>query len=135
MVPWPIALLAIFYMVLGSSSAATVWQVTQRQLTRPLVWAGLWCVLSTILVIGLVRLRPWARRLAVFVSVLMAISALGTAGLAIAQENPEPMRSLFATGLASIQLVVIRYLTRPHVKAWFAGSGQVARWQSGQEHT
>ena len=71
------------------------------------------------LVIGLAWLKPWARRLAIWTSVLMMLGAMGVAGIALAKASPQPMRSLMATGLAGVQLVVIRYLTRPHVKAWF----------------
>jgi len=119
MIPWPVAFLAIFYAVLATSSAAILWQAGHGQLQRSLLWPGLWCGLSTLLVLGLALLKPWARKLAIWTSIVMMLGSLGVAGSAIVQANPEPIRSLIATGIASAQLVVIRYLCRPAVKAWF----------------
>jgi hypothetical protein len=120
MVPWSIALLTMFYAALASASAAALWQATQgTSLARSLGWSGFWCILSAVLAVGLALLKPWARRLAIWSSVFMMVGALGVAGMAIAQANPEPVRSLIATAWASVQVVVIRYLSRPHVKAWF----------------
>ena len=135
MVPWPIAVLTLVYGAIATSSVAAMWRAAQGQVQQPLVWSGIWGGVSAILVIGLTLMRPWARVLAVWASLAMMLSALGMAGLALVQATPNPTHSLFATLVASLQLVIIRYLTRPHVKVWFASSGQVARWQSGQEHT
>ncbi len=127
MIPWSIALLVVGYTVVAASSTVTVYRVMSGWLEHPLLWPALWSVLSTTLAIGLALLRPWARTLAVWSSVLMALSALGAAWMAIAQSHPEPLRSVFATGMAGVQLVVIRYLTRPWVKAWFIRPSQDAR--------
>ena len=124
MVPWPIVLLCAAYTMLATSSAATVWRAFQQSgggydLHQSLWWPVFWGALSSMLVIGLAWLKPWARRLAVWTSVLMMLGAMGVAGIALAKASPQPMRSLMATGMAGVQLVAIRYLTRPHVKAWF----------------
>ena len=119
MVPWSIALLALWYAGLATASAATLWKLGQEQVHGAVLWPSVWCGVSAILVVGLAWLKPWARKLAIWSSGFILLGALANAGLAIAQATPQPMRSLWATGIASIQLVVMRYLTRPHVKAWF----------------
>ena len=123
MVPWPIGLLAILYAVLATSSAATVWKAVSGVIGHPVWGAAFWCGISMALVVGLTLLRAWARVLAVWSSVLMVIGTLGGAALAIAQHHPDPARSLVMTVMASAHLLIIRYLTRPRVKAWFSPSG------------
>ncbi len=121
MVPWPIALLAAGYTILATTSAAAMWRHPQGQ--GGAVWLGaLWCGVSVVLVAGLATLKPWARTLAVWVSIGLMISALGAGVLAIVQVPPQPMRSLLGTVMACAQLVILRYLTRPHVKGWFQAS-------------
>ena len=121
MVPWPIALLSIGYTMLATSSAAAVWRHLGQGGAWSLLWAGGWCAVSVVLVAGLATLKPWARRLAVWVSVGLMVGALGAGVLAIRQVPPQPMRGLFGRLMACTQLVILRYLTRPHVKAWFTG--------------
>ena len=122
MVPWPIALLAAGYTILATTSAAAMWRHPQGHGAWPL-WAALWCIVSVILVAGLATLKPWARALAVWVSGALMVSALGAGVLAIGQVPPQPMRSLLGTVMACAQLVILRYLTRPHVKTWFQVKG------------
>ncbi len=119
MIPWPIALLCAFYAVLATSSAAAVWHITTGRLQGSLAWFGFWCAVSAVLVVGLAQLKPWARVLATWASALMMLSALGLALLVILTANPEPRRSVLATGIAVTHLLAVRYLTRPHVKGWF----------------
>ncbi len=126
MVPWPIALLTIGYTALATASAASMWQ---GHASGSLLWRGGWTVGMLALVIGLAFLRPWARRLAIGLSMVLMASALVLAFLAVIGERPDPHQSLLATGAAAVQLLVIRYLTRPHVRAWFA---PVAKWQGGK---
>ncbi len=126
MVPWPIALLVLWYAGLATASAATLWKLWHGQVHGAILWLSVWCGVSAVLVVGLAWLKPWARKLAIWSSGLILVGALANAGLAIAQAAPQPMRSVLATGIASIQLVVIRYLTRPHVKAWFKSSGRLS---------
>ena len=121
MVPWPIALLSMGYTLLAPSSAVMTWRHLHGQVAG-WVWSGAWCAVSVVLVAGLATLKPWARRLAVWVSGALMVSALGAGILAITQVPPQPTRSLAATVMACVQVVVMRYLTRPHVRAWFATS-------------
>ena len=119
MIPWPVALLCALFAVFASASAATMWQRASGQLHGSVVWSGVWCALSATLVVGLALLKPWARRLTIGASVLMMLCALGVAVTSVLQPKAEPVRSVLATAVASVQLLIIRYVTRPHVKAWF----------------
>ncbi len=121
MIPWPIAVVTVWFLVLAVASAGTVWRMSQTAWQPWLVWPFLWCSLSTALVVGLAWLKPWARTVAIWGSLLMMLSNLGVALMAAITTSPEPTRSLSATGLAGLHLFVIRYLTRPHVKTWFEG--------------
>jgi len=123
--PWPIAVLTLWYAAIAAASGATLWQQLQRGIASSVWWPALWCGLSAALVLGLALLKPWARRLAVASSMLTAVGALSAAGLALLGAGPRPLASLVATGVGSAHLVLIRYLTRPHVKAWFTKSGPV----------
>lgn len=120
MIPWPIALIAAFYGVVFAWSSAALWRAGAAPASASIGWAGWWSAGSFVLMVGLVFLKPWARRLAVWSSGLLLLSSLGAALLAVAQPVPDARHSLLATGLAALQLVLIRYLTRPHVKRWFA---------------
>lgn len=120
MVPWPIALLAGLYAVLATCSAAALWRIVQGQVHQSVLWPVVWCAVSTTLVIGLAFLKPWARTLAIWSSTFTLVGSLSAALMAVLQPTPSPMRSLAATGMAGVYLLVLRYLTRPHVKRWFA---------------
>ena len=122
MIPWPIALLSLFYAAVAASSTSTLWRVAVGQLHRSVVWPAIWFTASAALVMGLAFLKPWARTLAVWSSTVMVATSLGAAGLAIVRAHPEPWQSLCATGIAGAHLMVIRYLTRPHVRVWFGAS-------------
>jgi len=119
MIPWPIALLCVFYAVIATVSAASLWQGLARPSTL-LAWPVAWLVLTTVVTVGLGLMKPWARRVAVWTSLALMVAALCAAWMAAILTPPSARASLLGTGLASIQFVVIRYLTRPHVKAWFA---------------
>ena len=118
MVPWPIALLAIFYACIASSSALMLVQAG-RGISA---WPAAWGALSALLVWGLVMMKPWARRLAVWSSAAMTLAALLNALMAVIPTPPNPKLALAATGIAGLQLVIIRYLTRPRVRSWFIES-------------
>ncbi len=124
MIPWPIAVLCAFYAILATSSAALGWNIVAHRVEGSLVWSGLWTVWSLVLVWGLAFLKPWARTLAVWASVVLMVSALGAALLVILRAHPEPRASLTATGMATVHLIVLRYLTRPHVRAWFGSASR-----------
>ena len=119
MIPWPIALLVIWYAAIATAAAAKLWQMGPALASQSGWWIGLWAGLSLVLVIGLAWLKPWARMAAIGGSLLMTVGAILGALRAVAQVPPSMSQSLTAMAVASVNLVVIRYLTRPHVKAWF----------------
>ena len=119
MVPWPIALLALFYGVIATISAAMVWKIVAGMVDRTLVWPLAWLAVSAGAMFGLPLLRSWGRTLAIVGSVLMAVVSLAYAGLLVLAS--QPLTGLAATGLAGVHVVVIRYLRRPAVKAYFTG--------------
>lgn len=119
MVPWPIALLTLWYAVIASTSAATMWKIASGLQAGSLVWPAMWAVASAGVIVGLALLKPWGRRLALWIAVALLVSALASALARLAQAEPSPRDSLLATGMAVVQVIVIRYVTRPHVKKWF----------------
>jgi len=123
MVPWPIALLTMFYGAIASLSAATMWRVVSGASDRPLIWPAIWLALSAGIMFGLPLLKAWARRLAVIASVLLMLSTLGVAGRIVMAGRP--LVGLVATVGAAVHIIVIRYLQRPVVRAWFLQGSEV----------
>ena len=118
MIPWPIALLAAWHTALATWFAADAWRALHAGPSAA-AWAGVWMIWCAMIVVGLAYLKPWARTMAFVTALgLMALS-LFAALLAIAQSTPEPRSSLASTAFATFQLVIARYVTRPHVKRWF----------------
>ena len=117
MVPWPIAGLSLWYGVLATTAASMVWRALIGGMPRPPWWPLAWLALSGGLTVGLPLLRPWARRTAVAASALGMGMTLTVAARCIA--GREPLWALLATGGAGGQALLVRYLTRPHVKKWF----------------
>lgn len=117
MVPWPIALLTLFYGVLATVSAATVWKIAMGASDRPLLWPAMWLVVSAGIMCGLPLLKSWGRRCAIGASGLLMLSTLAVAGRIIM--GGHPLAGLLATMGAAIHVIVIRYLQRPAIKAYF----------------
>ena len=117
MVPWPVALLTLFYGFLAAVSAAAVWKIAHGTLVRPIIWPAAWLALSAALVCGLPLLKPWARSLAIAGSWALALITLAYAGLLAAAGRP--WLGLLGALLAGMHIVIIRYLQRPMVKAYF----------------
>jgi len=117
MIPWPIALLTVCYGIIAAVSAAAVWRVMTGSADRPLIWPAAWLLLSLAVMSGLPLLKSWARRLAIGGSVLLVVVTLSVAGLLVVAGRP--LAGLAAAISASVHVVVIRYLNRPQVKAWF----------------
>ncbi|MBI2496350.1 MAG: hypothetical protein HYY90_01975 [Candidatus Omnitrophica bacterium] len=117
MVPWPIALLSLFYGVIATVSAATLWKTFSGASDRPLLWPAMWLALSSGVMCGLPLLKPWARGLAVAASALLVAITLAVAGVVVLAGRP--LMALVATVGAAVHVIAIRYLTRPAVKAWF----------------
>ena len=128
MIPWPIALLSLFYGLLAAVSGVGVWRIFSGTLHRPLLWPAAWLGLSAAVMCGLPLLKPWARQLAVVGSAGLGLVTLGFALLVTGAGRP--WLGLLGALLAGTHLVVIRYLQRPQVKQWFGGNGQVTKWQS-----
>ena len=118
MIPWPIALLALFYSVVATTSAASALQVLTGAVSRPIAWPLCWLVLSAGAMCGLPLLRSWGRRFAVWTSSLLTASTL--AGSALLVASGRPVAGLAVTFSTAFHLLVIRYLTRPSVKTYFA---------------
>ena len=117
MVPWPIALLTLFYGFLSAISAAAVWKIAHGTLSRPIIWPALWLAVSATLMFGLPLLKPWARTLAIAGSWALALMTLAYAGLlAVAGQ---PGLALAGGFLAGTHFIIIRYLKRPETKAYF----------------
>jgi hypothetical protein len=128
MIPWPIALIIVIHAVVGTVSLAGLVQGMARPSPQLLVPA-LWLAVSCAAVLGLSGMRPWARRLAVWSSMVMMLMGLAAGLMAAILTPPSARHSLLGTGLASVHLFLVRYLTRPHVRRWF----ELDRMQRPQE--
>ena len=117
MVPWPIALLTLFYGAVTAASGAAIWNIALRRSDQLLVWPVGWLVLSAAIMCGLPLFRPWARGLAITGSILLMVVTLAIAGLFVA--SGRPLVGLLATIGAGMHVVVIRYLRRPEIKKLF----------------
>ena len=117
MVPWPIALLTLFYGMLATISLGMVWRIVTGASHQPLVWALLWLGLSAGVMCGLPLLKAWARTLAVFGSVVMMVLMLMIAAFVI--NAGHPLGALLTTFGAGLHVVIIRYLQRPVVRKLF----------------
>jgi len=119
MVPWPIALLTLFYGVIATLSAAMVWRTAHGEVSVQFAWAALWLICSGGAMCGLPLLRPWGRALAVWTSALLIVATLAMAGVLVAAGRPGI--GLAVTLSAACHYLMIRYLQRPSVKTWFEG--------------
>ena len=117
MVPWPIALLSLFYGVIATIAAASVWKVAVGMSHQHMLWPLTWLVLSSGAMCGLPLLKPWGRRLAIWTSALLLLVTLAIAGLCV--RSGHPVGGLLAAFIAGTHVLVIRYLQRPIVKAYF----------------
>lgn len=117
MIPWPIALLTLFYGLIAAASGAMVWKILAGSSRQPLLWALAWLAVSGGVMCGLPLLKPWARRLAIFGSVVLTALTLSVAALFIMASRP--LAALVITLGAGLHVVTIRYLRRPAVRAWF----------------
>jgi hypothetical protein len=117
MIPWPIALLALFYAALGALAAASAWQIVSGVASRPLWPQALWLIVSMGAVCGLPLLKSWGRWCALVGALWLAATIVAVAAWFIAMRAP--LQGLIAGLSTVVPLVVVRYLTRPKVKAWF----------------
>ncbi|MBI2495557.1 MAG: hypothetical protein HYW10_03185, partial [Candidatus Omnitrophica bacterium] len=100
MVPAPIALLTLFYGIIATVSAASVWGIMNGSVDRPMAWPLAWLALSAGAMFGLPLLKPWARGLALAGSGLMALGTLAVAGVLVI--SGRPLGALAVTLAASV---------------------------------
>ena len=117
MVPWPIALLSLFYGVIATLSASSVWRILMGVSDRWLGWSLAWLMLSGGAMCGLALLHPWGRRLAIGTSVCLLVVTLALAGLFV--RAGQPLVGLLIAFMASVHVLIIRYLQRPRIKRYF----------------
>ncbi len=118
MVPWPIALLALYYGVIAATSAATVWKICAGVMSRSMTWPILWFVVAAGAMFGLTWLKPWGRVLAIVGATWTTVTTLCLAALFI--KAGRPGGALLTTLSMTVQVLIIRYLQRPSVKSFFA---------------
>lgn len=124
MIPWPIAILALLYGVVASCAALTSWKIAMGLLSRPLLIQLAWLALSTGATIGLLFLKPWGRLLALGTSLLLMVALFAVSSMLVFAARERGWGMLVAL-IAALQLLPIRYLRLPKVKALFR-AGQVA---------
>lgn len=117
MIPWPIALLSLFYAAVAFYSAASLWKVALGLSHQSAFWLCVWLMLSASAAAGLVWLKPWGRRFAMGTSWLLILSTLAVSALYIAAGKP--LVGLFITVTTACHYLMIRYLKRPAVAVWF----------------
>ena len=117
MIPWPIAMLALFYGVIAASSGASLWKIAIGRSSQPFIWPAIWLALSAGAMCGLALLRPWGRQLAIWTSVLLMVATLAVSALLVSAGRP--WIGLMVTLSAACHVMVIRYLQRPIVKSLF----------------
>ena len=132
MVPWPIALLTLFYGMVAACSAAAAWQIVTGAAHRLLLPQLVWLAFSAGAMGGLPLLKPWGRRLAIWTSTLLMITMLAAAAL-LAVVGHRPLFGLLMACGAGLHVLAIRYLQRPLVKSWFISS-PVIREPSAHGH-
>lgn len=120
MVPWPLAVLALFYGAIATLSGAMLWKIAAGMSHQPMAWAIVWLACSSGATVGLALLRPWGRRLAIWTSWLLIAATLAVAAALVA--GGRPVAGLIVTFSTSGYYLVIRYLKRPLVVAWFGES-------------
>ena len=121
MVPWPIALLSLFYGVNATIAASAIWNRVAGVSPQPLWGPLVWLALAASAMCGLPLLRSWGRTCALWASGLMGLMTLAVAG--VLAGSGRPLGGLLVTLAASVHVLIIRYLRRPSVRAWFGHDG------------
>ena len=120
MVPWPIALVSLFYGLLTALSAVSLWKIVIGASAQSPIWPMVWLAVSVLAMCGLPFGKPWARSLAVWGFVALTVMTLSVAGLLVM--GGKPVAALLSTMSAVVYLIGIRYLSRPMMNAWFSNS-------------
>lgn len=118
MVPWPIALLTVFYGMVAAFSAATAWRILSGAVEQLLAPQLIWLALSAGAMGGLPLRKAWGRRLAIWTSLLLMIAMVATAVL-VGVVGRHPLLGIVMACGAGLHVLAIRYLQRPDVKQWF----------------
>ena len=127
MVPLPIGLLTLMYAGIVAAASASIWGRLIGRGEASLVWSAGWLAVSLGAVCGLALLRPWGRRLAMWGFAGLMATTLAMAAQQIA--GGRPVAALATAITAGLQYLGIRYLRRPHVRAWF-GHAQLTAQRS-----
>ncbi len=117
MVPWPIALLTLYYGVVTAASAAMAWKAFVGISHQSMIWPVGWFALSAGAMCGLPLAKPWGRGLAIWTSVLLIVATLSFSGILIL--GGRPGAGLLVTLSTAGHFLAIRYLQRPIVKTYF----------------
>ncbi len=120
MIPWTVALLALFYAAVTAASGANLWRALSGDSARSPLLAACWLGVSAAAMCGLVLLKPWGRRLAVWGFAALTMVTIAGAGVLAARGRPG--MALATTVGTGLYLVAIRYLQRPGVKRLFQGT-------------
>ena len=119
MIPWPMALLALFYGVITAISAANAWQILTGSSGHPLLWPLLWTGLCAGAMVGLPLGKAWGRTLALIAAWWLTVSSVTTAAWFVSLQ--QPLLGLLVTLTSVLYVAIIRYLGRPTVKTYFEG--------------
>ena len=117
MVPWPVALLTLFYGVIAAMSAATAWKSLIGASHQSLAWPLTWLACSAGAMIGLPLLKSWGRICAIATSLLLTLTTLAIAGLFV--RAGKPLEGLLIAFATAVHVLTMRYLQRPIVKGYF----------------
>ena len=123
MIPWPIALLSLFYAAVATLAGATIYQILIGEAQRQLFWQALWLASAAGAALGLALLKPWGRQLAIWTSLALMAAFLAIAGMLVVPAQ-HPGLGLIVACVAGVQYLAVRYLRRPDVKAWFTVKAQ-----------
>ena len=119
MIPWPLAALSLLYGLLAFLSAVRLVECLARGMAAGVAWMAVWVVIASGACVGLPAQKEWGRRFAVVGAVLFTAAAIVGAVVLVVRVPPQPQQALLETVLAGVALVVIRYLSRPVIKAKF----------------
>ena len=117
MVPWPLALLSLFYGVIAAASSAGLWRAVTGVSQQPVLWPVLWLSVSAGAMCGLALLKAWGRVLAIAGFIALCAVMLAMAGLLAAAGRPAG--AVLSAALAGVHILAIRYLQREATKAYF----------------
>ena len=120
MIPWPIALLSLAFGAVATLSTALVWKILLGTVHQSIAGPAVWMIFSGGACLGLALMQPWGRRLGIWTGWLLIAATLAAA--AVLSVHGRPVAGLIVTFSTAGYYLVIRYLSRPQVRAWFGES-------------